>query len=292
MDVGGIGVTTNGLNIQLRTARQEKNLTQQELAGKLEVTKLTVGRWERGTTHPDAYYRRKLCHFFQKTPEELGLLEVQKNLQWSTQRETVYLNREKILPELESEQPTFQEINAAQFATNKTTINNDSPLLQDIQKAQEPNEEEKRAAWELHVEVVTRIPVAILDEDKGMLREALSSMYTLFTLTRAILRNHGRGIAQSHKNNDLSLCFLAISMLDTTLRPLLSKWHPLLKDYEDKRPASVGALEHEQHWEKHAELRQEIVLMRKTLVTYAKAFAELADASSLTTDASEFGRQK
>ncbi len=61
-------------NGQLRAAREEKNLTQQELADKLGVTKLTIGRWERGTTHPTAYYRRKLCELFQQTDHELGLL--------------------------------------------------------------------------------------------------------------------------------------------------------------------------------------------------------------------------
>jgi transcriptional regulator with XRE-family HTH domain len=64
----------NGFNRHLRAVREEKNLTQQELADKLGVTKLTVGRWERGETHPNGYYRQKLCDLFQKTGQELGFL--------------------------------------------------------------------------------------------------------------------------------------------------------------------------------------------------------------------------
>ena len=52
----------------------QMGLTQAELAEKVGTTFETVSRWERGIKTPSAYYRRKLCEVFGKTPEELGLL--------------------------------------------------------------------------------------------------------------------------------------------------------------------------------------------------------------------------
>jgi len=141
----------------------------------------------------------------------------------------------------------------------------------------QPDAAEKQAAWEIYVELVTRVPLAALEDDRGILREALSSLYSLFQITRTILRYLGPVKAQEPNR---SISYLGISMLNTTLRPFLSKWHPLLQDYEVKRPGSIGVLEHERQWEKYAELRHEIVGLRKALLNYANSFAEIAGTSS------------
>src|SRR5207244_862732 len=67
----------------------------------------------------------------------------------------------------------------------------------------EPDEEERRAAWEMYVELITRIAVQELRESEGLLREALSSLYTLFGTTRQILRDHGPEVAQPSKRSEL-----------------------------------------------------------------------------------------
>jgi hypothetical protein len=41
----------------------------------------------------------------------------------------------------------------------------------------EPNEAQKKAAWNLYIELVSRISVQPLKEDEGLLREALTSLY-------------------------------------------------------------------------------------------------------------------
>ncbi len=46
----------------------------------------------------------------------------------------------------------------------------------------EPNDTERRAAWELYVELVTR--VATVPLEYGLLREALTSLYSLFSSAR------------------------------------------------------------------------------------------------------------
>ncbi|HET8842670.1 MAG TPA: FxSxx-COOH system tetratricopeptide repeat protein [Ktedonobacteraceae bacterium] len=61
-------------NYRLRQERIRRNWRQQELADLLGIAPVTVSRWEGGTQQPSLYYREKLCAFFGKSPEELGLV--------------------------------------------------------------------------------------------------------------------------------------------------------------------------------------------------------------------------
>ncbi len=99
----------------------------------------------------------------------------------------------------------------------------------------EPNDTERLAAWELYVELLTRISVAPLAQDHGLLREALTSLYSLFGTTRQILRTHGPDIAEPKRDGEYSFGFLAVVMLNFSLRPLLAQWHPELEDWESQR---------------------------------------------------------
>lgn len=140
---------------------------------------------------------------------------------------------------------------------------------------------EKQAAWEIYIELITRVPLAILAENQGILREALSSLYTLFQITRTILRHLGPVRPRPDLLPEQSPAFLAVRMLNSTLRPLLVKWHPLLRDYEERRPTSLGVLEYERRWERYAELRREITGLRPALLDYARAFAHIAESALL-----------
>ncbi|HLG60453.1 MAG TPA: helix-turn-helix transcriptional regulator [Ktedonosporobacter sp.] len=150
-------------------------------------------------------------------------------------------------------------------------------------QAWRPDEAEKQAAWEIHVELVTRVPMTILEDDRGLLHEALTSFYSLFQTTRIILRQLGPFQTPPDAEPERSVSFLAVRMLNLALRPFLSKWHPLLKDYEDRRPMTVGVLEHERRWEQYDKLRQEMITLRPTLLGYADAFAAIAGTPSLIT---------
>ena len=59
----------------------------------------------------------------------------------------------------------------------------------------EPDETQQKAAWTLYVELITRAAVQPLDEEEGLLREVLNSLYTIFKLTRDVLRDAGPGVA-------------------------------------------------------------------------------------------------
>ena len=136
----------------------------------------------------------------------------------------------------------------------------------------ENDEAQMRAAWSLYVELSTRISTVPLDEGTGILREALSSLYNMFNITRKILRDAGPDIAQGSQ----SLGAIAIDVLNIGLRPLLVKWHPMMKDYAEKKPAELTTVQHEHNWEYAAEFRQELEEVRQQMVIYVEALAKIA----------------
>jgi hypothetical protein len=144
-----------------------------------------------------------------------------------------------------------------------------------------PHEAERKAAWEMYVELVTRISVEDLAAREGLLREALSSLYTLFGSTREILRRYGPEVATPKRGHELSFGLIAVTVLNRALRPLLARWHPELSDYESTRAADISTLEHERRWDRQEELRRELAELRGTLQGYADLLAEVAGVPSL-----------
>jgi hypothetical protein len=144
----------------------------------------------------------------------------------------------------------------------------------------EPDDSEREAAWEMYVELITRISVAELRTDEGLLEEALASFYSLFAITRDILRRHGPTVARP-KNGTVSFGHLAVAILNQAIRPLLARWHPLLDDHADARPPGTSRLEWERAWDRHDELRGAIEEVRATLRAYAGLLGEVCEARSL-----------
>lgn len=131
---------------------------------------------------------------------------------------------------------------------------------------------QQHAAWALYVELSTRIAVQPLGEGEGILREALASLYNVFNITRQILRDAGPEIA----NGPQSFGAIAIDVLNKGLRPFLVKWHPLLKDYEEKKPPKLTSVNHERVWEHAAKLREELERVRQQMVIYVDVLAKIA----------------
>ncbi len=155
------------------------------------------------------------------------------------------------------------------------------PFIGKIEGLWEADAAQQEAAWEMYVELITRIAVVELRDDEGLLREALSSLHALFGVTREILRRHGPGVARSKKPSDLSFGYVAVAVLNLVLRPMLAKWHPLLSDYEARRVAPTSSWEHEKNWEHATELRAELRKVRGHLTAYAEILAEVAGVESL-----------
>ncbi|MBD2743228.1 hypothetical protein [Coleofasciculus sp. FACHB-1120] len=128
---------------------------------------------------------------------------------------------------------------------------------------------ERKAAWSLYVELVTRIAIQPLEADQGLLREALTSLYSLFGTTREILKEAGPDVGASHD----SVGGIAIAVLNNGLRPFLAKWHPLLQAWEAQRPTQLSPKEDEQNWPEEHKLRAELESLRKELEQYANALA-------------------
>ena len=141
----------------------------------------------------------------------------------------------------------------------------------------DPDTDQQFAAWELYVELVTRLAVAELGADEGLLRDALTSLHSLFGTTRAILRRYGPSVARAPGDGVSMVCGLAIAILNEVLRPFLSVWHPLLLDHESQRPPGVAAGEHERAWARNREMRAALADLRTLLEEHARLLAIAAD---------------
>ncbi|MFI5983923.1 hypothetical protein ACIBEA_23935 [Streptomyces sp. NPDC051555] len=168
---------------------------------------------------------------------------------------------------------------APQQISVKLTI----PFVAEISGTWEPVAVEREAAWELYVELATRISVVELGEDEGLLREALSSLYTVFATTREILRRYGPAVAPRVSPGHVTFGALAVNVLNLSIRPLLSRWHPLLAGHEGQRGPGVDAVAHERSWDRAPELRREIEDVRKVLLALAQALNEVAGVGDLIT---------
>jgi len=60
------------VNIQLRCARIQKKLTQEELATILGTTTMSIWRWESGKNMPSPFYRTQICTYFRQPPTAFG----------------------------------------------------------------------------------------------------------------------------------------------------------------------------------------------------------------------------
>lgn len=149
----------------------------------------------------------------------------------------------------------------------------------------EVDQTQRRAAWSLYVELVTRIAVEPLEADEGLMREALNSLYSLFGTTREILKEAGPDVGISLD----SVGGIAIAVLNRGLRPFLAKWHPLLQTYEARRPHNnLSPKEHEQQWSEGEKLRDELEKLRQDLKQYANALAKIAGVEESIEDSDEW----
>jgi hypothetical protein len=171
----------------------------------------------------------------------------------------------------------------AGLAPQEITVKLAIPFVGEISGTWEPDEAEREAAWELYVELATRISVVELGEDEGLLREALTSLYSVFATTREILRRYGPAVAPRVAPGHMTFGVLAVNVLNLSIRPLLSKWHPLLTSHEATRADHIDPVSHERRWARSAELRSEIESVRRVLLTLANTLNEVAGVGDLIT---------
>lgn len=132
---------------------------------------------------------------------------------------------------------------------------------------------ERKAAWSLYVELVTRVSVQPLPSEEGSIREALSSLYSLFDSTREILKAAGPDVGAAGLN---SVGGIAILTLNKGLRPFLTKWHVALKDWESTKPEGASIIQHEAAWPHADQCRADLATVRLELEKYSEALAVIA----------------
>ena len=125
-----------------------------------------------------------------------------------------------------------------------------------------PNDSDRNAAWELYVELLTRITTQPLLNDHGSENAALSSIHSLFETTRTILKENGAGCIQFSR--------IAIVVLNQIIRPFTAKWHiRSLNDAFDSADQCV-------------EFRAELQVLQQQLRKYTALLSELADVEDLS----------
>jgi hypothetical protein len=93
------------------------------------------------------------------------------------------------------------------------------------------NDAHKIVAWKLFVELSTRITSQSLQPDEGLIREALTSLYKVFDITRTELKNM-RPTRLPISPGEHTVESYAVLMLNDALRPFLARWHPRLSKWE------------------------------------------------------------
>ena len=121
---------------------------------------------------------------------------------------------------------------------------------------------DKNAAWELYIEMLTRIVTQPLPSEAGDEKTALDSVYALFGITREILRRRGRGT--------IKFSMVAIPVLNQVVRPFTAKWH---------KESLAGAFNNES---KQKEFREELVALQEELRNYNRMLADIAGVEDLT----------
>ena len=131
-----------------------------------------------------------------------------------------------------------------------------------LQMEWKPQDSDRDAAWELYIELLTRITTQPLPIEHGDEQTALDSIYSIFGLTR--------GIIKSHQRNCIEFTKIAIVVLNQIIRPFTAKWHKISLKEGFKNAKSCKKF--------HKELFQ----LQKQLRIYTKMLADMAGVEDLT----------
>jgi hypothetical protein len=139
-----------------------------------------------------------------------------------------------------------------------------------------PSESERMAAYDIQVELVTRIGVQELAPGTGSLREALTSLKSLIDFTRATL--HTYSIALERGADGPTVQSLAYTLINDTIRPFTGTWHPRLAAYEARCPADTAPLDHEAAWPQADTMRAELSALQGPLRRIAEELGGISGA--------------
>ncbi|GAB2739124.1 hypothetical protein [Streptomyces bullii] len=141
-----------------------------------------------------------------------------------------------------------------------------------------PSEPERRAAFDIQVELVTRVGVQELPPGTGSLREALDSLKSLIDITLATLRTYGIAPDRGSGTGAPTVQSLAQSLVDDILSPFTSTWHPRLAAHEARCPAGAAPVDHEAAWPEAAAMHGELAALREPLMRIVSGLGGISGA--------------
>lgn len=125
-----------------------------------------------------------------------------------------------------------------------------------------PKTTDRDAAWELYVELLTRVGTQYLAPEDGDEKTALNSIYSLFEVTRGILKSHGRQCEEFAK--------VAIVVLNQVIRPFTAKWHKASLAGTFEQPAACDSF------------RLELAQLQRQLRAYTQLLGSMANVEDMT----------
>jgi hypothetical protein len=140
-----------------------------------------------------------------------------------------------------------------------TTLKIKAPFLE---MEWNPSEPDKAAAWQLYVELLTRITTQALAMGEGDEKTALDSVYSLFPTTRSIIKDNGRECIEFTK--------IAVVVLNQKIRPFTAKWHQKSVSGGFADPAVCK------------QFRKELEELQVTLCKYTAMLSDMAGVEDLT----------
>jgi hypothetical protein len=119
-----------------------------------------------------------------------------------------------------------------------------------------PRDEDKTAAWEMYVELITRVTTQSLVPGQGTEKAALASVHSLFPLTRDIIKRNGR--------HSINFARIAVVVLNQMVRPFTTKWHAPME-----RPQGLSG-------DERIAFRTELLKLQANLRKYTRLLANMA----------------
>jgi len=120
----------------------------------------------------------------------------------------------------------------------------------------EPQDDDRKAAWELYIELLTRIATQRISDQHGDEKTALDSIYSLFPSSREIIKKYGPRSQEFTK--------LSIIVLNQIVRPFTARWHALSLQavFEDPQQCQ--------------NFRQELRALQDKLLVYTQMLGDMA----------------
>lgn len=125
-----------------------------------------------------------------------------------------------------------------------------------------PQVADKSAAWEMYVELLTRVTTQPLARRHGDELASLNSVHEIFGLTREVLKRNGRDCTEFAK--------IAVVVLNQVVRPFTAKWHRLSITGAFARPR------------RRAEFRRDLAALQPRLRAYTRMLADMAGVEDLS----------